>query len=40
MACIPKLRKTVEETKEQQKTAETQRDEAEATMLEVMLDNI
>lgn len=32
---IPKLRNTVKETIEMQKTAETQRDEAEATMLEV-----
>ena len=35
---IPKLRNTLKETIEQQKTAEMRRDEAEATMLEVMLN--
>lgn len=35
---IPKLRNTLKETIEQQKTAEMKRDEAEATMLEVMLN--
>ena len=38
--CILKLRNTVKETVELQKSAETQRDEAEATMLEVMLNII
>ena len=40
VACIPKLRNKLKETIEQQKAAETQRDQAEATMLEVMLDII
>ena len=40
ITCIPKLRNTLKETIEQQKTAEMKRDEAEATMLEVMLNII
>ena len=37
VACFLKLRNTVKETIELQKAAETQRDQAEATMLEVLI---
>lgn len=38
VVCFLKLRNTVKETIELQKAAETQRDQAEATMLEVLIN--